>query len=567
MSSSKKKQLRKEQYMTERQVAAAQEAKKLKRYTLTFWVVIALVASIFIGAVVSTPIKNVIYKNTDAIQIGDHTLTSVEANYFFIDAVNTFVNQYGSYISYSGLNTSKPLDEQIINKETGATWADSFMTSAQSTIKSTYALYDLAVEKGHKLTEDEEKTLESTMSTMKIYAQIYGYSSLDAYLRSVYGNGSNEESYREYLRVSALATSYYNKYSEDLEFTAEELEAFQAKKPYEYNSYTFASYYYSYTKFLKGGTKGDDDKITYSDEEKKAAREEAKKYAEKLADGNYETVKDFDKAIQALDKEITGSEKDSTAASTKNEDLLYSKVNSLFRDWIVGKVEKEDDKKDDAKAGDSDKEDEENFEIVARKEGEMTVIESSSGSGDSKVINGYYVLRYEGFTNNDFAMKNVRHILVAFKGGTKDSSGNTTYSAAEKLAAKKEAEQLLKQWKDGKATEDSFAELANKESDDNNGKVTNGGLYEDIYPGQMVTNFNDWCYDDLRQSGDTGIVETEYGYHVMYFVGNSETNYREYMITEALRADRVETWYNALTEKIVLKVLTDKHIKTDLVLG
>lgn len=164
-------------------------------------------------------------------------------------------------------------------------------------------------------------------------------------------------------------------------------------------------------------------------------------------------------------------------------------------------------------------------------------------------------------------MKNVRHILVAFKGGTKDSSGNTTYSAAEKLAAKKEAEQLLKQWKDGKATEDSFAELANKESDDNNGKVTNGGLYEDIYPGQRVTNFNDWCYDDLRQSGDTGIVETEYGYHVMYFVGNSETNYREYMITEALRADRVETWYNALTEKIVLKVLTDKHIKTDLVLG
>ncbi len=209
MSSSKKKQLRKEQYMTERQAAAAAEAKKLKRYTLTFWVVIALVACIFIGAVASNPIKNVVYKNTDAVTVGNHTLTSVELNYFYIDAVNTYVNQYSSYISYI-LDTSKPLDEQVANKETGATWADNFLDSAKSTIRSTYALYDLAVEKDHKLTDSEQASLDNTMNTMKIYAQIYGYSNLTSYLRSVYGNGSTEESYREYLRVSALATSYYN---------------------------------------------------------------------------------------------------------------------------------------------------------------------------------------------------------------------------------------------------------------------------------------------------------------------------------------------------------------------
>ena len=39
----------------------------------------------------------------------------------------------------------------------------------------------------------------------------------------------------------------------------------------------------------------------------------------------------------------------------------------------------------------------------------------------------------------------------------------------------------------------------------------------------MVTNFNDWCFDESRQPGDHGIVETEYGYHIMYFVGDSET--------------------------------------------
>ena len=80
MSSSNKKKLRKEQYMTERQVAAAKEAKKMKTYTLTFWVVIALVVCIFVGAVVSNPIKNVLYKNTSAIVVGDYSISAVEAN-------------------------------------------------------------------------------------------------------------------------------------------------------------------------------------------------------------------------------------------------------------------------------------------------------------------------------------------------------------------------------------------------------------------------------------------------------------------------------------------------------
>ena len=43
----------------------------------------------------------------------------------------------------------------------------------------------------------------------------------------------------------------------------------------------------------------------------------------------------------------------------------------------------------------------------------------------------------------------------------------------------------------------------------------------------MVTNFNDWCFDEARQPGDHGIVETEYGYHIMYFVGDSETPYAD----------------------------------------
>ena len=36
----------------------------------------------------------------------------------------------------------------------------------------------------------------------------------------------------------------------------------------------------------------------------------------------------------------------------------------------------------------------------------------------------------------------------------------------------------------------------------------------------MVDGFNDWIFDEARKPGDVAIVETTYGYHVMYFVSN-----------------------------------------------
>ena len=68
-------------------------------------------------------------------------------------------------------------------------------------------------------------------------------------------------------------------------------------------------------------------------------------------------------------------------------------------------------------------------------------------------------------------------------------------------------------------TAESFAALANEYSQDP-GSNTNGGLYEGVTEGQMVAAFNDWCFDAERKEGDTGIVRTEYGYHVMYFCGS-----------------------------------------------
>ena len=38
----------------------------------------------------------------------------------------------------------------------------------------------------------------------------------------------------------------------------------------------------------------------------------------------------------------------------------------------------------------------------------------------------------------------------------------------------------------------------------------------------MVENFENWCFDESRQYGDSGLVRTEYGYHIMFFVASEE---------------------------------------------
>ena len=117
-----------------------------------------------------------------------------------------------------------------------------------------------------------------------------------------------------------------------------------------------------------------------------------------------------------------------------------------------------------------------------------------------------------------------------------------------KAAAKIKAEQILDDWKNGDATEDSFAELAKTYSDDT-GSNTNGGLYEAVKKGQMVTNFNDWIFDASRKPGDTGIVESDYGYHIIYFVGDNKEEW--YVnIKDTITSNKLNDYMSDLTADI-----------------
>ena len=545
MSASSKKKLRAEENaakLTEKQLNERKEAKKLRIYTIAFGIVLVMMIAAFIWISVSKTITNTggREKNTVALTVGEHKINNVEMNYYFIDAVNNFHSQYGSYAAMFGLDTTTPLDQQVLDEETGRTWADDFLESAQSSAQSAYAAADAAEAAGFTLPQETLDQLEQFGSNLDLYAKVYGFSDADAYVQAMYGNGASKKSYMDYYTRNVLASAYQTEYRANLTFSDDEIAARDAEDPTAYNSYSYHQYYLATSKFLTGGTTDENGSTTYSDAEQAAAEAAAEAAAKSLTGDEIGSVEDLDAAIAALsiNAGATG------AASTAYTDTLSASVGSTIADWVKNS---------------------------ARKAGDKTYIASTStttsedGTQTTKV-NGYYVVYFEGSSKNTFPLVNVRHILVQYEGGTTDSNGRTTYSDEEKAAAMTAAQEILDTWKKGEATEDSFAALAAEKTGDE-GSKENGGLYEDIYPGQMVTAFNDWCFDDSRKVGDTGIVETEYGCHVMYFSGYSDTTYRVYMITEALRSDAFNAWSEELLANTAMTVGDNKYLKADVVLS
>ena len=123
-----------------------------------------------------------------------------------------------------------------------------------------------------------------------------------------------------------------------------------------------------------------------------------------------------------------------------------------------------------------------------------------------------------GIGKDSGAMVNVRHILVCPEGGEADAeTGAVTFTQEQWDACYAKAVGIYNDWKSDEATEESFAALANEKSEDG-GSNTNGGLYSGITKEtNFVEPFLNWCMDESRQVGDSGIVKSEYGYHIMYF--------------------------------------------------
>ncbi|MGN1162060.1 MAG: peptidylprolyl isomerase [Candidatus Fimenecus sp.] len=154
----------------------------------------------------------------------------------------------------------------------------------------------------------------------------------------------------------------------------------------------------------------------------------------------------------------------------------------------------------------------------------------------------------------------VRHILVKFP---EDDEGRIIQNLTDgqKAEYKARAQAILDEYRQN-PTEANFAALAVEKSEDT-GSAADGGLIDGIAKdSSYVTNFLNWSTDASRKPGDTGIIETEYGYHVMYFSARGykynenilnaavEEKYKTLVMDEAVNATK-EAISNRRFEKVI----------------
>ena len=550
MSASAKKKLRKEEnaaQLTEKQLTEQKEAKKLKTYTTIFIAAIAVILVVALVIAAGTFIKNsgMKEKNTVAAVVADHEINAVEMSYYYADTLQnnyqrwyeTYGENLSLYMSLMGLDLTQPLNEQTYSD--GTTWADYFVDVALSTAQRDYLLSDLAAKEGFTLTEESADLLKQTFENLPLIATLYGYPDVDAYLHATYGPGTSEKSYRAYAERSALASDYYTAHTNNMQISDADIREYEADKYDEFTSFSYASYPLSYSYFLTGGTEDENGNVTYSEEEKNAARAAAKAAAESLP--QCATAEELSAAIAGLNLIETAP----TEASVYSN-ILYTSVNSNVRQWMNDSSRK---------VGD--------FTVVANE-----VTTTDENGVESTEINSYTAYVFTGRNDNTDPMVNVRHILAIFEGGTTNENGVTTYSDEEKNTAKLKAEGLLDLYEMGDKTEEAFADLAIANSNDT-GSAANGGLIEDIASGsnEYVKAFTDWSVDPARKAGDTGIIETEYGYHVMYFVGQDEMSYRDRMITEQIKETQIAAWYDEILAIADIVEKDTSTLKKDVILS
>ena len=145
-----------------------------------------------------------------------------------------------------------------------------------------------------------------------------------------------------------------------------------------------------------------------------------------------------------------------------------------------------------------------------------------SGSGNDISVDFRQILLIPGETL--FPNKKTKQEPAAV---TVAPDGTVTCEEAVWAVCEADAQKLLKEWKKKTAgTEATFGEYARKYTKDP-GTLVNGGRYQNIRKGQMTGFLDAWCFDPARQAGDTTILRSDYGVHILYFSGSRPISQEE----------------------------------------
>ena len=454
-------------------------------------IAIAIVVACVVAVVGGVKDKYAAPGDLVAMESDHFEVTNGMLSYFFYSDYYSALSDTNTYYSLylSGFDPTSSMKNQEYTAEgenSGLTWFDYFISNTANNV-TTYLLFaEKAYENGIKELDEKDLTeIDKSIESLKEGADSIGLE-FDEYVEFMYGDGTTEQDIREAMEFQLLAMKQYqndyDSFEYDLDACEEKYDS--AATDYNYSDYRTFTFYAKYP---------DDENDT---EGREAAEIIAKQLADELAAVAteeeyvayvYNYLVSENALIEDEEEKNTDEELTAEAEATLVERAAYT-TGTKYADWAY---------------------------VEGRAAGDKTVVDNEDGS-----YTVYYMVRPQ--YRLDYNTKNVRHILI----------NSSNYESGEEALAV--AEKVLDLYNNGEKGEDAFDALAEEYNEDS------ASLYENIMLDQMVEEFESWCFDEARAAGDCEIVESTYGYHVIYFVGDGDVAWKAEvesdLIAEAFQA-------------------------------
>ena len=432
---------------------------------------------------------------------------------------------------------------------------------------------------GLELNEQQKQGIDNYIAQIKASAAQYQMTPNEL-LTAIFGKGSDEAQVRRYIGDLFLSQLYEQTKVKDSKVSEEELKA-----AYEENKDEFESV--SYRMFVLNQASAEPEKEpaettetadvkTTAEDKNTAGTEKTPAESSTVAETEKadETAESSEKVTKPTDKVEVDEEnrsikiekaydpeaqakaiKDREDLDKKTSDILANiKDEASFNEAIkpyLSDAEKEVYKDDKATLVSNAYKSALQPELAAwlfdpaRKEGDKTAITSS---GKATIL--YFINR----KLDETPTYTTRHILIRV--GMEDGK---SIQDSDREAAKTKAENILKEYRDGEQTEEAFAALAQKYSDDGGSKL-NGGLYENTPRGQFVKSYEQWALDPARKAGDVDLVYEENakysGYHIIYFKSLGDPIWKQAAKLK-VGQDQFTKWLDSQSDKLSYEAVED----------
>lgn len=409
-------------------------------------VVIALVC-----LVASFPIRTYLATHETYVEINGEKVTRVEFDYNYNLAKNSYINQYGTYMSYFGIDLSGDLSALMYSDT--LTWKDFFEQQAVENMTQNKALKMQADAAG--FTYDATEEYGEFEQALKEAAAAAGVS-VKEYMQAQYGPYATKGRISGLIKNTMFLNAYYEQVLEEKTPSDDVIEAYYQENPNTYDSVDYR------VSVIEAVMPTEPTELADTAAAAEAVADAAAGTGAADTEQTYEPS-DAEKEKAMADAKVLADAAEATIAKVGEltEKARLNEVEYSIREWLFDS---------------------------SRRAGDTTVVEDAANYC-------YYVAAFESRYRDETPSVDARVLITDTMDG----------------------QEILDEWKNGGATEESFGELCEKYGMDAASET--GGLYEELVGTDMDEILAAWLYDSARQPGDTASLTGEDGStYVMYYV-------------------------------------------------